>query len=438
MALDSKIIKDFAAAAGGSAAERSTQTRATAKVVGGKVYAQLPGATALTPVESTVTVSDGDELLVGVDDHRAVVVGNITSKALDTATFYTLLEDGSLDIKVNDLTVGAGGSVSIESGADLTVGAGGSVNINDKVILGEDGSLTLAVDSFSLGGGESIGDIDDLKGEKGDPGKDGADGTDGVDVTSQYVYYSSGYGLAVTPSPNSTSGRHALITTSGFYVKDGSSTLASFTADEVKLGDKFTITGGSVVASGALIASAGVWVTGTSHMQGIASTDAITVSSGGITVSSGGIQTTNSGDIAAAGRLKSTGAATGSGTAAVWYNSYLRVSSSSSRRYKHDIADVSADELAPERLYDLPVRQFVFNDGYLVAGDEYEGRTVVGLIAEEVAEHYPVAAYRNEGGEVENWDARYIVPPMLKLIQDQKNQIDELAARVAALEGGVQ
>lgn len=114
---------------------------------------------------------------------------------------------------------------------------------------------------------------------------------------------------------------------------------------------------------------------------------------------------------------------------------YLRKDSGSSRRYKRDIADVADDALNPEHLYDIPVRQFVFKDGYLVEGDEYEGRTVIGLIAEEVEEHYPVAVFHNEFGQTENWNIRYIAPAMLKLIQDQKKLIDALTARLDALEG---
>ena len=141
-------------------------------------------------------------------------------------------------------------------------------------------------------------------------------------------------------------------------------------------------------------------------------------------------------DVKTDGRFYSSGANTGTGTTAVWYNNYLRVSSGSSERYKHDIADVTDETLDPAKLYDIPVRQFVFNDGYLAEDDEYVGRTVIGLIAEEVAEHYPIAAYHNADGQVENWEARYIIPPMLALIQQQKALIDDLTARIEKLEGG--
>ena len=137
-------------------------------------------------------------------------------------------------------------------------------------------------------------------------------------------------------------------------------------------------------------------------------------------------------------KLISTDPGTTSSSANVFMNSsgYLQKVTSSSKRYKHDIADIADDVLDPSRLYDIPVRQYVFDDGYLDDDDALAGCTVVGLIAEEVAERYPVAAYSNDDGQVENWNERYIIPPMLKLIQDQKAQIDALEARVAALEGG--
>ena len=116
----------------------------------------------------------------------------------------------------------------------------------------------------------------------------------------------------------------------------------------------------------------------------------------------------------------------------------IRYAASSSARYKHDISDISSDYLAPELLYNLPVREFTYNDGYLVESDDRNGFPVPGFVAEEVAEFYPMAAdLGDEEGAFENWNERYIIPPMLALIQRQKRQIDDLAARVAALEGSV-
>ena len=89
---------------------------------------------------------------------------------------------------------------------------------------------------------------------------------------------------------------------------------------------------------------------------------------------------------------------------------------------------VEAD-LDPSKLLTLPIRAFKFKSDYLDATDNRSGMVVPGLIAEEVAEHYPIAADRGNDGLVENWNERFVIPGMLALIQD-------LHARVETLEGG--
>lgn len=131
----------------------------------------------------------------------------------------------------------------------------------------------------------------------------------------------------------------------------------------------------------------------------------------------------------------STNSSTGVVTHYVSYaNKRLAYESSSSRRYKENIADISDDALDPERLYSLPVRQFDYKkDAPLQYGDLY-GQTIAGFIAEEVDEIYPSAVIRNEDDSPESWDERRIIPPMLALIQEQKKRIEELENRVEKLE----
>lgn len=106
--------------------------------------------------------------------------------------------------------------------------------------------------------------------------------------------------------------------------------------------------------------------------------------------------------------------------------------SSSSRRYKEDIQPVVDDRLDPHRLYDIEVVQFKFKEGYFEQDDPYEQdrKDVIGFIAEDVYEHYPQAAIMLDD-DVENWDERYIIPPMLKLIQEQNDRITELERRLS-------
>ena len=117
----------------------------------------------------------------------------------------------------------------------------------------------------------------------------------------------------------------------------------------------------------------------------------------------------------------------------VYRNSaYAKVAivSSSSKRYKHDINYELTDDRAEDNLLSLPVAEFVFNDDHAVQYADMRGKTIPGIIAEDVAEIYPSAAIYNEDNEVESWDERRLIPPMLKLIQEQHTKIEEQQAEI--------
>lgn len=122
---------------------------------------------------------------------------------------------------------------------------------------------------------------------------------------------------------------------------------------------------------------------------------------------------------------------TSSGTAVrVNSNGTLYRYSSSSMRYKEEITCQLSEELNPERLYDLNVWQYKYREGHLDKGDQRYGKTHIGLIAEDVKQHYPIAANFNEDGYVEDWSERYLIPPMLKLIQMQHEEIEAIKAEL--------
>ena len=60
--------------------------------------------------------------------------------------------------------------------------------------------------------------------------------------------------------------------------------------------------------------------------------------------------------------------------------------------------------------------------------------TQIGITAEDVEKYYPNALICNKDGQAESWQERIMIPAMLKLIQEQKKQIDALEKRVADLE----
>lgn len=105
---------------------------------------------------------------------------------------------------------------------------------------------------------------------------------------------------------------------------------------------------------------------------------------------------------------------------------------SSSKRYKHDIAEIFDATCRPEALYDLPVVTYRYNDGY--CQDEPHGEKLhIGFIAEDVDRLYPAGCgYRD--GAPENWNIMEVVPGMLKLIQDQHRDIIKQSTRQDAVE----
>ena len=93
----------------------------------------------------------------------------------------------------------------------------------------------------------------------------------------------------------------------------------------------------------------------------------------------------------------------------------------SSRDYKRDIAPV---ELDPMRLLRLEPKSFVWKS---------DGRADVGLVAEEVREVMP-ELYRDDGQTV-GYDIAKLPLYLIELAKLQQARIEELEARLAALEG---
>ena len=109
---------------------------------------------------------------------------------------------------------------------------------------------------------------------------------------------------------------------------------------------------------------------------------------------------------------------------------------SSSRKIKKDIKEVEKEELMPDRLYDADVIQYKYKDDFLSEDDDNRGKDLVGFIVEDLDEVYPAAVQKEtEDSKTWTWSPYRIIPPMLKLIQDQKKQIDSLEERLEKLEG---
>lgn len=145
-------------------------------------------------------------------------------------------------------------------------------------------------------------------------------------------------------------------------------------------------------------------------------------------------QTTLSGDISAPGVKNRTSTAVANVRCQDGTNSWLAIASSSSMRYKHNISEIVDAKLDPHRLYQLPPRQYKYNIDYIDKGDQRYNTDVCGFIAEEIHNVYPIACEYNENGEPENWNERYVIPPMLALIQEQHKDIELLKQENLALQ----
>ena len=105
--------------------------------------------------------------------------------------------------------------------------------------------------------------------------------------------------------------------------------------------------------------------------------------------------------------------------------------SGSSRRWKNSIEDIHDEALDPHRLYDIEVKQFKFNTDYIKDENDQRYDTLVpGFIAEQIQEHYPVAVDVDmKTGEAMDWNMKFIIPPMLALIQELNERVKSLERR---------
>lgn len=99
----------------------------------------------------------------------------------------------------------------------------------------------------------------------------------------------------------------------------------------------------------------------------------------------------------------------------------LMLKSSSSKRYKDIGNNISEQEI--EEWYNIEPTRAKYKKGYLVKGDENEGRYIPMFIAENVEAFFPEAT-RHQNGLVEDWNERIMIPAMFAMIKSQKKQLE--------------
>lgn len=93
MSLDKKVIKDFVAAVN-KKEETKTPTILTGTVhrEGGTVSVKIDGSESLTPVSTVINVEDGERVTVIIENHKAMITGNLSSPAARTKEVEGLKE----------------------------------------------------------------------------------------------------------------------------------------------------------------------------------------------------------------------------------------------------------------------------------------------------------------------------------------------------------
>lgn len=107
----------------------------------------------------------------------------------------------------------------------------------------------------------------------------------------------------------------------------------------------------------------------------------------------------------------------------------------SSKTIKRDIDELLDKDIKAENLYDVNVYQFRYSDEARIDKEDCRyDKTLPGFIIEDLDEKYPIAIDKESDNVKQwTWNSTYLIPPMLKLIQDQHKEIEELKNAVNEL-----
>ena len=410
----------------------------TYRVDGDGAYVQIDGSDTRTPVATTSEARNGDRVTVLIKNHRAIITGNLT--------------DPSTTVK------------SVEERIETGVGT-----IQETI-----DNLKTQLDNQEI-------TLDDYRKAIAEAKR----------MATDYIDFTAGTGLVIGSSSISSNVR---IYSGGIDIRDGDTILASYTDDAIYLGynsvestismcaNRFNITAGgkfsldpnngteTVLEStdtcltlqngstwiGILDNSStspfggNVYVSGDMEVGGIICNDIVNYEGYEYITYIEGFkyyaeadhthsQYYESGDNINVGKI--TSSYTYGDTVDYSTNMYVgtsgilhRTTKTSSRTVKHDIKPIENSDILPEKLYDVDVIQFVYNEGQLGHSSKRYGKELPGFIVEDLVEKYPIAVDIDEEDKPFQWNEQYLIPPMLALIQKQKKKLDELEFRIEALE----
>lgn len=104
-----------------------------------------------------------------------------------------------------------------------------------------------------------------------------------------------------------------------------------------------------------------------------------------------------------------------------------KTSNTSSKTIKHDIFPLENEDICAEKLLDVQVVQAKYNEGILSESDQRYMKDMPMFIIEDLYDKYPIAVDIPDG-DIKNasWNERFLLPPMLLLIQKLFKKINEI------------
>ena len=456
MDLNSILVSEFAKITNDNkeTVNEGTTVYGTYRVDGDGAYVQIDGSDTRTPVATTTGAKSGDRVTVLIKNHRAIVTGNLTDPSATTETVKEL--DKKLDL-------GLGGIDDVIK------------DVNDIERIVDPGNWKYT---------DSEGNIKTLSGKLGDidlqfTGM--AASIEGAEkVATNFIKFVEPYGLIIGDLTGDTLGFNTLIDATSLNMRYNSTVLAKYTADTIYLGyasssSKIDMCGGNfridtqsksngaykytVLSSINDYLEIGVdkdsheWLQLYPRIEIDRATNRVSIHADEIFA--GGYLTCQTSDFAWADHTHSqyyesgdninvgkiTSSYTYGDTVDYSTNMYVgtsgilhRTTKTSSRTVKHDIKPIENSDILPEKLYDVDVIQFVYNEGQLGHSSKRYGKELPGFIVEDLVEKYPIAVDIDEEDKPFQWNEQYLIPPMLALIQKQKKKLDELESRINALE----
>ena len=410
----------------------------TYRVDGDGAYVQIDGSDTRTPVATTSEARNGDRVTVLIKNHRAIVTGNLTDPSTTVKSVEERIETGVGNIQktIDDLKTQldnqeitlddyrkaiaeakrmATDYIDFTAGTGLVIGSS-AISSNVRIYSGgidiRDGDTILASytdDVISLGKNSSSSMIDMCGGT--------------LKIKAQYE---EAYRMNETEIYTINDLLSLAVLNSNGGYKAGITIGAPFDDQILMIGTLFVNDIYDNVAEGSPYLTERV---ANSMYLGKYETPATHYHS----------QYYESGDNINVGRI--TSSYTYGDTVDYSTNMYVgtsgilhRTTKTSSRTVKHDIKPIENSDILPEKLYDVDVIQFVYNEGQLGHSSKRYGKELPGFIVEDLVEKYPIAVDIDEEDKPFQWNEQYLIPPMLALIQKQKKKLDELESRINALE----